>query len=29
MASNAASLHLARKLGCIETARRPTIDFLF
>lgn len=29
MASNAASLHLARKLGFVETARRPTIEFLF
>lgn len=29
MASNAASLHLARKLGFVETTRRPTIEFLF
>lgn len=29
MASNTASLHLARKLGFIETTRRPTIEFLF
>jgi hypothetical protein len=29
MASNAASLHLARKLGFAETARRPTIEFQF
>ncbi|RSY89681.1 GNAT family N-acetyltransferase [Sphingomonas koreensis] len=29
MASNAASLHLARKLGFVETARRPTIEFRF
>jgi len=29
MASNPASLHLARKLGFVETARRPTIEFLF
>lgn len=29
MASNAASLYLARKLGFAETARRPTIEFLF
>lgn len=29
MASNTASLHLARKLGFVEATRRPTIEFLF
>lgn len=29
MASNAASLHLAHKLGFVEIARRPTIEFQF